>query len=374
MIFSSILSPSIFHKNFPKDDSDFQLLNSSNNITPNDILNPFNYNLLSSSDEEDFSFKGNNPIKSHLDNELLDVEKPALLADLQNDNIDNEEDIYSNKREFDNYKFAPNFDALDSNLDNNPQSINNLGCALAVNNLEDTNLNINNGSNNVYQSFLTPIQDDNNHHLPIQQYKGDEPTNNNETSCFLHSTNSHTNTKKRTKTSNKKVGDQRKNKPDCIRKKIKSRLHKRMMKVMNEKLKKVKSLMIFESLPQPFIKNINIKFNKHYMNYPLKELYKLSFNIQAKDKEKTDTNKRVLNYLNDNPNILSSSGIGSLLEMTYENFLEMYFNGEHFLRDIEELRERGTEDEYLCKYKYIGKHWVQFFMQDGKLQNEKFIV
>lgn len=168
-----------------------------------------------------------------------------------------------------------------------------------------------------------------------------------------------------------KVKKLRKFKTDCIRKKIKSRFHKKFRNFLNSKLKEAGSNMYFELLPQPFITNIRINFNKKYLNKTIKELFKEDICCtKIKDRDKADTNKRVLEYLENNPNILDKSNISDILNSSYENILEEYFYSNNFSEDVEMLKKEGESPDYIIKYKYIGEHWIDFFKNDGIIDRE----
>ena len=69
----------------------------------------------------------------------------------------------------------------------------------------------------------------------------------------------------------------RKDKPDNIRKKIKSRFLKILKTQINEKLKNAKSDIFFDNLPQCFIRNISKNGNKFILDMTIKELLTKDF-------------------------------------------------------------------------------------------------
>ena len=69
----------------------------------------------------------------------------------------------------------------------------------------------------------------------------------------------------------------RKDKPDNIRKKIKSRFLKILKTRINEKLKNAKSEYIFDNLPQCFISDISKNGNKFILDMTIKELLTKNF-------------------------------------------------------------------------------------------------
>ena len=97
-----------------------------------------------------------------------------------------------------------------------------------------------------------------------------------------------------------KNGLVRKLKPDSLRKKIKSRFHKKLREIINKELKQCGSILLFDLFPQSFITNINIEFNRPLLNLTMRELFQKIFGFKAKDKEKINYNTKVLKYIEDN--------------------------------------------------------------------------
>ena len=177
------------------------------------------------------------------------------------------------------------------------------------------------------------------------------------------------NTEKEKITDKKKQKKLRKFKPDSLRKKIKSRLHKKLKEIINKNLKKYGSKMLFDYLPQPFIKNVNVIHNKAYLKLTMRTLFKMVFGNKAKDKEKSNTNLQVINYLDSNDKIRIQSGAEEFLNSTYKDIIRKYINGKLFEEDVEKLYKEEETKEYINKYIYIGKHWIEFYENDGKILN-----
>jgi hypothetical protein len=172
-----------------------------------------------------------------------------------------------------------------------------------------------------------------------------------------------------TKTNSQKKKYSRKNKPDSLRKKIKSRMHKNLKDIINKRLKECGSIMFFDYFPQPFITNVNVVQNKAYLKLTMRTLFKMAFGNKTKDKEKMETNLQVLNYLDSNDSIRIKSGLDIFLNSTYEDIIQKYINGKIFQKDIEKLYEEGESEEYINKYRFLGKHWIDFYENDGKIKN-----
>ena len=174
---------------------------------------------------------------------------------------------------------------------------------------------------------------------------------------------------KLTKTNSQKKKYSRKYKPDSLRKKIKSRMHKNLKDIINRKLKECGSIMFFDYFPQPFITNVNVVQNKAYLKLTMRNLFKMAFGNKTKDKEKMKTNLQVLNYLDSNDTIRIKSGLDIFLNSTYEDIVREYINGKVFQKDVEKLYQEGESEEYINKYRFIGKHWIDFYENDGKIKN-----
>ena len=150
-------------------------------------------------------------------------------------------------------------------------------------------------------------------------------------------------------------------KPDSIRKKIKARVHKKLKLIINDKLKECRSKYFFDLLPQSFVTNINIDFNKPLLNITMRELFQKTFGFKAKDREKINHNKRVLKYLEDNPHINNNDKISNFLDSTYEEIIQKYMHGKYLLEDIERLKKQKENSDYINRYTFIAIHWIDFY-------------
>jgi hypothetical protein len=174
---------------------------------------------------------------------------------------------------------------------------------------------------------------------------------------------------KLTKTITQRKKYLRRNKPDSLRKKIKSRMHKNLKEVINKRLRECGSIMFFDYFPQPFITNVNVVQNKAYLKLTMRTLFKMIFGNKTKDKEKVKTNLKVLNYLDSNDEIRIKSGIDKFLNSTYKDIIQEYMNGNIFKKDLEKLHLEGESEEYINKYRFIGKNWIEFYHNNGKIKN-----
>ena len=157
----------------------------------------------------------------------------------------------------------------------------------------------------------------------------------------------------------------RKLKPDSLRKKIKARFHRKIGQIINNKLTEYGSKFQFGLFPQPFIKNINIEFNRPLLSLTMRELFQKTFGFKDKDREKTDYNIKVIKYLEENPDICLDDKITKFLDSTYEEIIKKYMHGKYLLEDIERLKKEGENSEYINRYTFIAIHWVEFYKNGG---------
>ena len=231
------------------------------------------------------------------------------------------------------------------NVINNNESMNSLLFKV-------TNLDINNSNNNNYpapkhnfEQAQTP--------LCAKNYKFNISTQNKKGNTLL--------LLKNTETKKNRNNIYRKLKPDSLRKKIKARLHKKLTKIINEKLKTAGSKCFFDMLPQSFITNINIGFNKPLLNITMRELFQKTFGFKSKDKEKIDYNIRIMKYIEDNPDINNNSDVSDFLDSKYSEIIREYLDGDYLQEDIERLRDENEGEEYINRYNFIALHWIEFY-------------
>ena len=231
------------------------------------------------------------------------------------------------------------------NVINNNESMNSLLFKV-------TNLDINNSNNNNYpapkhnfEQAQTP--------LCAKNYKFNISTQNKKGNTLLFLKN--------IETKKNRNNIYRKLKPDSLRKKIKARLHKKLTKIINEKLKTAGSKCFFDMLPQSFITNINIGFNKPLLNITMRELFQKTFGFKSKDKEKIDYNIRIMKYIEDNPDINNNSDVSDFLDSKYSEIIREYLDGDYLQEDIERLRDENEGEEYINRYNFIALHWIEFY-------------
>ena len=323
----------------------------------------------------DFSCFDPNFIDNDKDNYLLIEEDNNINNNIISINNDNNEQ----KNNFIE-RITP-FPGMNENINDkkqinaeNSQNINNMDAPIdnVLSNSSSQNTNVaslsssyNNNSLNINNSLIYPrtiISNDLEKNINTF-----DPGKNNEEKATQ--TKNFDDSKKTKEEKSKKKKFIRKFKPDSLRKKIKARMHKKIRDLLNKNLKQYGSKMIFDYLPQPFITDVNVIQNKAYLKLTMRTLFKMMFGNKSKDKEKVKTNLKVLTYLDSNDHIRIKSGVDEFLNSTYEDIIRKYVNGKYFEEDVKKLYEEGESKEYIDKYNFIGKHWIEFYNNNGKRLN-----
>ena len=300
----------------------------------------------------DFSCFAPNFIDNVKDNYLLNEEDNNINNNIISINNDNNEQINS-----ENSQNINNMDAPIDNVLSNSSSQNTNAASLSS--------SYNNNSLNIPNSSIFPKTIISNNLEKI--INGFDPGKNNEENIIQTKKFDDSMETKGVKSKKKKFI--RKFKPDSLRKKIKARMHKKIRDLLNKNLKQYGSKMIFDYLPQPFITNVNVIQNKAYLKLTMRTLFKMMFGNKSKDKEKVKTNLKVLTYLDSNDHIRIKSGVDEFLNSSYEDIIRKYVNGKYFEEDVKKLYEEGESKEYIDKYNFIGKHWIEFYNNNGKRLN-----
>jgi hypothetical protein len=156
----------------------------------------------------------------------------------------------------------------------------------------------------------------------------------------------------------------RKEKADDIKKKIISRFHKILKNIINENLEKAGSQKIFVNLPQCFVSDVTKKNNKNIFDKKYKEILETDFSKEMKDKKEIEKNykknKKVIEYLEKNPEISQNSGFNVLCRLSYEEILKEYFKSQEFYDVIQKVREKEGNN-YYEKYIYQCYNYISSF-------------
>ena len=103
---------------------------------------------------------------------------------------------------------------------------------------------------------------------------------------------------------------------------------------------------------------LSIDFSSFQEKYPNKDC----------DHNQFDKNKKILEYLENNPEISKSSGFDKMKKMKYRDLLSAYFSSLEFEQSIEQLEEENEVAEYIQEYIYLAKSYIEYFTSsDGNL-------
>ena len=176
----------------------------------------------------------------------------------------------------------------------------------------------------------------------------------------------------------RRVVKKRKDNPDIIRKKLKSKFHKTIKRIINNNLKKADSQKLFDFLPQCFLINLTKKLNSKFFELTYKELLSTDFIFELNktndyknleiDKNNYLKNKEVLEYLDKNPNISKNSGFDIIKNMKYKDLLYNYFISKEFEDSLNDLKNEESQ-EYIQSYMYHAKNYIQFYTTNNSLEN-----
>ena len=168
---------------------------------------------------------------------------------------------------------------------------------------------------------------------------------------------------------------ERKNNKDLIRKKIKLKFHKDLKNLINNNLVKCQSEKIFEFLPQCFLTNLTKATNMKFFEQPYinilttdftKELNKTNeYKKKEIDEKQYLKNKKVIEYLENNPEISENSGFDLIKNMKYKDLLDAYFHSKQFEDSIIQLQNEKETHEYIQSYIYYAENYIQYFTSNN---------
>ena len=147
----------------------------------------------------------------------------------------------------------------------------------------------------------------------------------------------------------------RKEKPDEIRKKIKSRFFKSLKECINQNFPTEKKL---EFLPQSFISNISFKENNIMLGKTLEEII---LNNKEENSKKYENNINLLKYLKDNKNNNKIKKNYIAFNTPIEKIFQEYLVSEEFDKSIAKLEEEGNYSQYIKNYINQAKNFNEYF-------------
>ena len=151
----------------------------------------------------------------------------------------------------------------------------------------------------------------------------------------------------------------RRDNQDNMRKKIKRGfLNNSLIPKINLLLKSSGNILYFEKFPQNFVSNISRQINNKLINMTLKEIFERKELYEDKD----------INNYNHNLTVIKSEEIQKcdelkmILNKKYFELFDEYINSKEFqIDEINRLRNKKMDDEYIEKYLYLAKHFTDFF-------------
>lgn len=156
----------------------------------------------------------------------------------------------------------------------------------------------------------------------------------------------------------------RKYNKDNIRKKIKREfLNNVLIKKLNQKLKSFGSNLYFLRFPQSFVGDILIRTNREILNMKLREIFEKKEIINPMngiDLMNYEHNLKVVK----SGDITKNEEFQKILNMTYCELFEEYLNSDEFKIDVViQLKQKKMTDDYIKKYIYLSKHFIEFFRE-----------
>ena len=156
----------------------------------------------------------------------------------------------------------------------------------------------------------------------------------------------------------------RKENQDNIRKKIKRGFFNNgLIKKLNEKLKNIGSNKYLRKFPQHFVSDVNQKRNKELFNMTLREIFENKELYINEDKE------GFRNFLNNlrvvqNEEIKENKELKIIFEKTISELYEEYINSDEFkIIEINRLKEKKMQDDYIKRYINLARYLILFFTQ-----------
>ena len=156
----------------------------------------------------------------------------------------------------------------------------------------------------------------------------------------------------------------RKENQDNIRKKIKRGFFNNgLIKKLNEKLKNIGSKKYLRKFPQHFVSDVNQKRNKVLFNMTLREIF------ENKELYINEGKESLYNYLNNlkvvqNEEIKENIELKIIFNKTIYELYEEYINSEEFnIIEINRLKEKKMQDDYIKRYINLARYLILFFTQ-----------
>ena len=151
----------------------------------------------------------------------------------------------------------------------------------------------------------------------------------------------------------------RRDNQDNMRKKIKRGfLNNSLIPKINLLLKSSGNILYFEKFPQNFVSNISRQINNKLINMTLKEIFERKELYEDKDINNYNHNLTVIK----SEEIQECDELNIILNKKYCELFEEYINSKEFqIDEINRLKNKDMNDEYIEKYLFLAKHFTDFF-------------
>ena len=158
----------------------------------------------------------------------------------------------------------------------------------------------------------------------------------------------------------------RKEMPDEIRKKIKSRFFKDLKKSVNKFFIVSDIEKKMEFLPQEFISNISKPENKSMLNKTLEQIILENLDDNSKNENNQNKNKNnldLLDFLKEkvNKNNYKIKKIYNIFNTQIKELFHEYLKSNEFEESLKRLKEEGNYSEYIKDYIIKAEEFVNYF-------------
>ena len=151
----------------------------------------------------------------------------------------------------------------------------------------------------------------------------------------------------------------RRDNQDNMRKKIKRGfLNNSLIPKINLLLKSSGNILYFVKFPQNFVSNISRQINNKLIIMTLKEIFEKKELYEDKDINNYNHNLTVIK----SEEIQECDELNIILNKKYFELFEEYINSKEFqIDEINRLKNKDMNDEYIEKYLFLAKHFTDFF-------------
>ena len=156
----------------------------------------------------------------------------------------------------------------------------------------------------------------------------------------------------------------RKENQDNIRKKIKRGFFNNgLIKKLNEKIKNIGSNKYLRKFPQHFVSDVNQKRNKELFNLTLKDIFVNKELYLNEDKEGLRNYSQNLKVVQ-SEEISENKELKIIFNKTINELYEEYINSDEFnIIEINRLKEKKMQDDYIKRYINLARYLILFFTQ-----------